>query len=144
MTYGELIQVYFERSVALQWYWTVFVAVIGGVVGFSIFRQRPEFVTTVLVTILFACFAYKNEGAIEATAEEREAIRAAFKQYPATGPNAKRVKLTRDKLEPTLSEYDIPGARYFHIACSLLTIAYVWAKEWRRRVPERLADAATK
>ena len=78
---------------------------------------------------------YKNQGAIEATAEEREAIRAAFKDYPPTGANAADVKLVRDKLEPTLPAYDIAGARYFHIACDLLTIAYVWAKEWRREKP---------
>ncbi len=40
MNYSELIQAYFERSVALQWYWTIYVLVIGGVVGFSTFRQR--------------------------------------------------------------------------------------------------------
>ena len=57
MNYSELIQAYFERSVALQWYWTVYVLVIGGILGFSMFRQRREFVTTVLITILFACFA---------------------------------------------------------------------------------------
>ena len=135
MNYSELIQAYFERSVALQWYWTVYVLVIGGIVGFSTFRQRREFVTTVLITILFACFAFKNEGAIEATAEEREAIRAAFIEYKSTGPNAADIKLVRDKVEPTLSAYDIPGARYFHIVCALLTIAYVWAKEWRRETP---------
>src|SRR2546428_73990 len=128
MNYSELIQAYFERSVALQWYWTVYVLAIGGVLGFSVFRLRRELVTTVLLTILFACFAYKNEGAIEATAEEREAIRAAFKQYPATGANAADVRLVRDKLEPTLTEYDIPGARYFHVLCDLLTIAFLWAK----------------
>src|SRR5260370_39038197 len=121
MTYSELIQAYFERSVALQWYWTVYVLVIGGVLGFSTFRLRPELVTTILVTILFACFAFKNEGAIEATAEEREAIRAAFVHYRPTGVNAADVNLVRAKVEPTLSEYDIPGARYFHIACALLT-----------------------
>src|SRR5947209_14140815 len=82
MNYSELIQAYFERSVALQWYWTIYVIVIGGVLGFSTFRQRPELVTTVLVAILYVCFAYKNLGAIEATAEEREAIRAAIKEYP--------------------------------------------------------------
>jgi uncharacterized membrane protein len=136
MNYSELIQAYFERSVALQWYWTIYVIAIGGLLGFSTFRQRPELVTTILVTILFACFAYKNEGAIEATAEEREAIRAAFIQYPAAGANAADIKLVRDKVEPTLSPYDIPGARYFHIGCALLTIAFVWAKEWRRRTPE--------
>src|SRR5438874_1375669 len=136
MNYAELIQAYFERSVALQWYWTVYVLAIGGVLGFSVFRLRREPVTTVLVTILFVCFAYKNEGAIEATAEEREAIRAAFKQYPATGANAADIQLVRTKVEPTLPEYDIAGARYFHIVCALLTIAYVLAKEWRRGTPD--------
>ena|SRR5437016_1262620 len=132
MNYSQLIQAYFERSVALQWYWTIYVLAIGGIIGFSTFRQRREFVTTVLITILFACFAFKNEGAIEATAEEREAIRAAFKDYPSSGANAADVKLVRDKVEPTLTAYDIAGARYFHIVCALLTIAYLWVKEWRR------------
>jgi hypothetical protein len=135
MNYSELIQAYFERSVALQWYWTLYVLVIGGIVGFSTFRQRREFVTAVLITILFACFAFKNEGAIEATAVEREAIRAAFKDYPLIAANAADVKLVRDRVEPTLTAYDIAGARYFHIVCALLTIAYVWAKEWRREIP---------
>jgi hypothetical protein len=133
MTYGELVQVYFERSTALQWYWTVYIVVIGGVLGFSTFRQRPELVTTVLVTILYGCFAYKNVGAIEATAEEREAIRSALKSYPAEGSDEADIKRVRDVLEPTLPPYDIAGARYFHVVCDLLTIAFVWAKEWQRR-----------
>lgn len=132
MNYSELIQAYFERSVALQWYWTIYVLVIGGIVAFSTFRLQRQLVTTILVTILFACFAFKNEGAIEATAEEREAIRAAFKEYPDTGVNGADIKLVRAKLEPALPAYDITGARYFHIVCALLTVAYVWAKEWRR------------
>lgn len=136
MNYSELIQTYFERSVALQWYWTIYVLVIGGIVAFSTFRLQRQLVTTILVTILFACFAFKNEGAIEATAEEREAIRAAFKDYPDDGPNAADVNRLRGKLEPVLPAYDIAGARYFHIACALLTIAFVWAKEWRRETPD--------
>ena len=28
MNYSELIQAYFERSTALQWYWTIYVIVI--------------------------------------------------------------------------------------------------------------------
>jgi hypothetical protein len=132
MNYGDLIRAYFERSVALQWYWTIYVLVIGGIVAFSMFRMQRQMLTTILVTILFVCFAFKNEGAIESTAEEREAIRAAFKEYPETGANAADIKLVRARVEPTLTEYDIAGARYFHIMCALLTIAYVWAKEWRR------------
>ena len=137
MNYHELVQTYFERSVALQWYWTIYVLVIGGVLGFSTFRQRPEIVTTILVTILYACFAYKNVGAIEATAEEREAILSALKDY-----QPKDLSPIRVKLEPKLTEYDIRGARYFHIACDLLTVAFLWAKEWRRRRPDLSPVAA--
>ncbi|HYT88698.1 MAG TPA: hypothetical protein VEL76_08320 [Gemmataceae bacterium] len=136
MNYSELIQAYFERSTALQWYWTIYVLVIGGVLGFSTFRQRPELVTTILISILYAGFAYKNLGAIETTAEERHAILLAIKDYPASGPKAADIQRVRTKLEPTLPEYDVAGARYFHIACDLLTIAFLWAKEWRRRTPE--------
>src|SRR5205823_14201251 len=141
MTYSELIQTYFERSVALQWYWTVYVLVIGGVLGFSTFRQRPEVVTTVLVTILYLCFTYKNLGAIEATAEERQAVRAALTGFPDSGSNAEDVRRVRKVLEPTMPEYDIAGARYFHVVCDLLTIAFLWAKEWRRNKPGPLAPA---
>ena len=133
MSYNELIQAYFERSVAMQWYWTIYVLVIGGVLGFSTFRQRPDIVTAVLVTILYACFAYKNVDAITATAGEREAILSAIKDYPASGSNAADIKRVRDKLEPRLTAYDVAGARYFHVACDLLTIAFLGTVEWRRR-----------
>ena len=136
MSYSELVQAYFERSTALQWYWTIYIIVIGGVLGFSTFRQRPDIVTTVLVTILYACFAYKNVDAITATAEEREAILSAIKDYPASGSNAADVKRVRDKLEPKMPEYDVGGAQIFHVACALLTIAFLWTKEWRRRQSE--------
>jgi hypothetical protein len=96
-------------------------------------------VTTVLVAILYVCFAHKNLGAIEATAEEREAIRAAIKEYPASGSDADNVKRVRDRLEPKMPEYDIAGARYFHLACDLLTIVFLGTKEWRRRKPETVA-----
>ncbi len=109
---------------------------IGGVLGFSTFRQRPELIATVLISILYVGFAYKNQGAITATAEEREAVLAALKAYPADGGTAGDVRRLRDKLEPTLTEYDIAGARNFHIFCDVLTIAFLWAKEWRRRHPE--------
>src|SRR5436190_24064506 len=137
MNYHELVQAYFERSTALQWYWTLYVLVIGGVLGFSMFRRQPELVTTILVTILYGCFAYKNLGAIEATAEEREAILRAVKGYPSESrPNTEDIKRVRTALEPTLTEYSIAGARYFHLLCDLLTIAFLWTKEWRRRNAE--------
>jgi hypothetical protein len=133
MNYGELIQAYFERSTALQWYWTIYVIVIGGVLGFSTFRQRPETATVILVTILYACFAYKNLGAIEVTLMERRAFLSAIREYPAEGPNTADIQRVRHALEPILPLSEPYGVRYFHVACDLLTIAAVWAKEWRRR-----------
>jgi len=107
--------------------------VIGGVLGFSAFRQRPDIVTTILVTVLFVCFAYKNLGAIEGTADERQAILLAIKDVRSAGSNAAEIERVRDRLEPKLPEYDVAGARYFHVFCDLLTIAFLGAAEWRRR-----------
>src|SRR5262245_52088088 len=133
MKYNELIQAYFERSSALQWYWTIYVLVIGGVLAFSTFRQHKDIVTTVLVTALYACFAFKNLGAIEHTLMERNIILSAIKEYPASGPDAADVKRTRDVLEPALMPQEYDGVRNFHVACDLMTIAVLFAKEWRRR-----------
>src|SRR5262249_34232869 len=94
-----------------------------------------ELLTTVLVTILYACFAYKNLGAIEATAEERQAILLAIKDYPDTGTNAADVKRVRERLEPVLPPYDIAGPRSFPLACDLLTWAFLGVKERRRQNP---------
>jgi hypothetical protein len=140
MSYSELVQAFFERSTALQWYWTVYILVIAGVLGFSTFRQRPETATVVLVTILYIGFAYKNLTAIEVTLLERKAFQSAIKDYPASGPNAADVKRVRDALEPILPLSEPEGVRPFHIACDLLTIAVLWVKELRRR---RTAEQAS-
>jgi hypothetical protein len=145
MQYHQLVQAYFERSTALQWYWTVYILVIGGVLAFTTFRQRPDTVTTVLITLLYCCFAYKNLGAIEVTLLERQAFLTALTHYPDAGPDAADIKRIRDVLEPVLPLAEPEGVRYFHIACDLMTIAVLWAKEWRRRQPveSKLAPVAT-
>jgi hypothetical protein len=143
VNYSQLIEAYFERSTALQWYWTIYIIVIGGVLGFSILRQRPELATTILVTGLYACFAYKNVGAIEATAAERQGILSAIRAYPDVGPGDKDIKTVRQALEPVMPDYDVAGARYFHLACDLLTIAAVWVKEWHRRRAVKAAITST-
>lgn len=132
MKYSELIQAYFERSTALQWYWTIYVLVIGGVLAFSTFRQHTDIVTTVLVMALYACFAFKNLGAIEHTLLERNTILAAIKEYPASSADAAE-KHTREMLTPVLMPQEYEGVRNFHVACDLMTIAVLLAKEWRRR-----------
>jgi hypothetical protein len=82
-----------------------------------------------------------NMGAIAETAEERQAMLFAIKDFPATAQaNVTRV---RERLEPRLPEYDVAGARHFHLFCDGLTVAFLWAKEWRRRKRELSASPRT-
>jgi hypothetical protein len=118
------------------------VIVIGGVLAFSTFRQYRDVIVTVLVSLLYLGFAYKNLGAIEATTLELQALLSAIKDYPLTGPDAADVKRVRDVLEPTLIISEIPGVRNFHVACDIITIAAIWAKEWRRKSPPPATEGA--
>src|SRR5438270_3537061 len=102
MSYSELIQLYFARSNALQWYWTLYVVVIGGLLAFSSLRQRKDLVTAILMTILYALFAYKNLGAIGDVTMERFAILSAMKQSASGAADVEAVHRLRDLLEPTL------------------------------------------
>jgi hypothetical protein len=130
MNYGELVKLYFERSNALQWYWTIYVLVIGGLLAFSSLRQRKDLLTALLVTVLYAFFAYKNLGAIHDVTEQRAAVRSAITLHTA---GSSEVGQLRTLLEPTLVAPEYDGIRNFHVACDVLTIAAFWAMEWRRR-----------
>ncbi len=129
MTYGDLIRLYFERSTALQWYWTLYVIVIGGLLAFSSLRQRPDVLTAALVTVLYLFFAYKNLGAIRDVTMQRIAVMQTIDTFAATT----EIDAARNRLEPTLVAPAYEGVRNFHVASDLLTIAAVWAMEWRRR-----------
>ena len=125
MEFGDLLELYVLRGNALQWLWTLYVLVIGGLLAFSTLRQKPDMVGTTLVSVLYICFAYKNLGAISALIAEREVIMAALRSYSVTA----ELTAILDAQQPTVAA----GARSFHIACDLLTVAAVWAMEWRRR-----------
>jgi hypothetical protein len=140
MDYGDLIRLYFERSTALQWYWTIYVLVIGGVLAFSTMRLRPELATTILVTLLYMGFAYKNLGAVESTAHERAAVLQLINEYPAAGAEADSVGRLHKALAPAMPPYDVAGARNFHLGCDLLTVILLWVKEVLRR---KAADSLT-
>ena len=125
MQYNELIQLYFERSDAIQSYWTLYVAVIGGVLAFASLRLRPDWLTTALVSILFAVFAYKNLGGIYDATIQRYAILDLIRKAPAPA--------SENPITPTLLPPDYPGVRNYHIAVDALTILTLWAMERRRR-----------
>src|SRR5437764_12933966 len=102
MNYNELIQLYFERSNALQGYWNLYVVVVGGLLAFSSLRKQPAIITTLIVSLLFGLLAYENHDAIQVATGQRLATHEATTKFDpgATGPTAKPV---RDGLEPTVT-----------------------------------------
>ena len=130
MNYSDLIQLYFERSNSLQNYWTLYVVVIGGVLAFSSLRARRDWLTTLIVSVLFSFFAYKNLDAIHDVTVQRFAVLKSLQQTaPDASPNP-----VHALLGPTLIPPEFDGVRTFHITSDLLTIAALWAMERRRRL----------
>ena len=126
MSYNDLIQLYFERSNALQAYWTLYVVIVGGLLAFSSLRKEPATLTTLIVSILFGLFAYENHDAIQNTTRQRLATLEAIKQSGDTSP-------VRTVLEPTMKPATTGSVARTHIVSDLLTLAGLWAMEYGRR-----------
>ena len=133
MNYNELIQLYFERSTAMQQYWNLYVIIVGGVLAFSSLRKQPAAITTVLVCILFGLFAYNNLDAMKDTTAQRFATIDAIKQFDSGAGAASPSKQVRDLLEPTLTPATYNSVRVTHLTSDILTIAALLAMELRRR-----------
>jgi hypothetical protein len=132
MKYNDLIQLYFERTTALQNYWTLYVVIVGGLLAFASLRKQPAALTTLIVSILFGLFAYENLDAIKATAMQRHATLAAIKQSDS-GSTAAEIKPVRDLLEPTFNPASISSTQTTHLIGDVLTIVGLWVMELRRR-----------
>jgi len=139
MNYNDLIQLYFERSTAMQSYWNLYVLIVGGLLAFSSMRKQPAAITTLIVSILFALFAYKNLDAMYDTTAQRFATIQAIKQFDSSGATVANSKQIRDLIEPTLTPATYGSVRTTHVTSDILTIAALWAMEFRRR---RLREAA--
>jgi len=137
MNYAELIQLYFERSNALQAYWTLYVVIVGGLLAFSSLRKQPAALTTAIVSLLFLLFAYENLSAIQATASQRFATLDAIKKSEGSAADVARL---REALEPTLNPASLGSTRTTHLLSDALTIAALWAMELRRRKMQRAIE----
>jgi hypothetical protein len=133
MNYNQLIQLYFERSTAMQQYWNLYVVIVGGVLAFSSLRKQPAAITTLLVCILFALFAYNNLDAMKDTTAQRFATLEAIKQFDSGAGAGSPSKQVRDLLEPTLTPATYNSVRTTHVISDILTVAALLAMELRRR-----------
>src|SRR6266478_686938 len=122
MNYNELIQLYFERSNALQGYWNLYVVVVGGLLAFSSMRKQPAAITTLIVSILFGLFAYENHDAIQIATGQRLATHEAITKFDSTDATVPSAKQVRDLLEPTLIPATHSGVRTTHLTSDILVI----------------------
>ena len=137
MNYNELIQLFFERSNAMQAYWNLYVIIVGGVLAFSSMRKQPAAITTLLVCVLFGLFAFNNLDAMRDCTAQRFAVLKTIKDFdPGTAPTSAS-KQVRELLEPTLTPATYGSVRTTHVTSDILTIAALCAMELRRR---RLRD----
>lgn len=141
MNYHDLIQLYFERGNAMQNFWNLYVVILGGVLAFSSLRKQPAPITTALVCLLFALFAYENLGAMHDATAQRFALLQAVKDFP-TGAGAAAVQQTRTLLEPTLTPATYESVKTTHITSDLLALAALIAMEFRRRRLTTVAGSA--
>jgi hypothetical protein len=140
MNYSELIQLYFERSNALQAYWNLYVVIVGGLLAFSSLRKQPAVVTTLIVSMLFLLFAHENSDAIQVATGQRLATHEAITKFDlsAAPPSAKQL---RDLIEPTLTPASLANARMTHVISDVLVIIGLWVMELRRRRLQATAPA---
>ncbi len=116
----------------MQSYWTIYLVIAGGLLGFSSLRKRPALVTTMLVSVLFVCFAYKNLDAIHEVITQRTAVLQAIGGVPATGIGAD-VDAQHALLNPTMTAPAYSGVRLYHVSVDMLVLLAFWAMEFRRR-----------
>jgi hypothetical protein len=142
MSYSQLIQLYFERSTALQNYWTLYVVVIGGLLAISNLRTRRDRLTVILVTVLYCSFAYKNLSAIEDTTLQRNAVLSSIQQYHGSDAPTGEANF-RQSIEPTLVGPTVESIKHFHAGCDVLVVLMLWAMERRRAIMAREARHST-
>lgn len=132
MSYSDLVQMYFERSNALQWLWTLYVVIAGGLLAFSSMRKQRDATTTALVTVLFCVFAYKNLGGLKDVTMHRFAVLQALKGHPSVAADAEAARAAR-LVEPTLDPPPWEEGRNTHVVSDVLLVVALWTMELRRQ-----------
>jgi hypothetical protein len=133
MNYNDLLQLYFDRSNALQNFWNLYVLAVGGILAFSSLRKQPAGLTTVVVCLLFALFAYENLVAMKDCTAQRFAMLEAIKKFDQNGGAQADPTSFRQLLEPTLTPATWQSVKVTHLTSDVLTIVGLAVMELRRR-----------
>jgi hypothetical protein len=131
MKYNDLVQLFFERSNALQTFWTIWVAVVGAFLAFAVAREKPGLWMTIFLTVGFSIFAYVNRLGMEDVSVQRLAAMNAIKAYPLPDRDEnkderKALESVRKTIEDSLSPPGVEDVKNYHLLVDVLVLAILW------------------
>jgi hypothetical protein len=125
MELKDLLSLYFERTNAMQTFWTFYVTIILGLLAFfgSTKLPRKPYGITFILSLAFCMFAFVNLQALRGVTRQRnvtkDLIVASHLEHTPDGFVAMRIRPTLDP--PTES-----GVIAVHISGDILTIGAMW------------------
>jgi hypothetical protein len=134
MKYTDLVQLFCERSNALETLWTIYITLVGALLAFCATRTKLGLWTMSIITAAFLLFTAANMSAMRDVTLQRIAVKDAISAYPTPkeGEEQASLPLIRPKLEPTLRKPSVPDVLTFHVICDGLTVSALWIISYRR------------
>lgn len=126
MQFKDVMQMYFERTNAMNALWGFYITVCLAILGFfggGKIRQR-NIVLAVFMSVSFFGFAWVNRSAIENAAQQRCLLKTQAESAPGS------IKALVDTLDPP----SLSSVRWFHLASDGMVILGMWYFTLRRDV----------
>ena len=140
MNYSDLVQLYFDRSTAMQNYWNLYVLVVGGLLAFSSCANNTQRSPPRWSRYSSRFLPTRTRAMKDVTAQRFALLDSIGRRRPAAVARA----IPRDArtLEPTLTPATYASVKLTHITSDVLTILALVAMELRRRSLREVLHAA--
>jgi hypothetical protein len=136
MKYNDLVQLFFERSNALQTFWTIWVAVVGALLAFCAARRKLGLWMMCILTVGFCLFACVNLFGMRDVSAQRLAAMKAMKDFPPPAESNKEerqsLEAVRKTIEDSLNPPTVGVVTTFHLLVDLLVLVAIWVISYRK------------
>lgn len=137
MDFKDLVNLYFERSNALQTYWSFYISIVLALLAFfgSLKRSRHNLLLTVFLSISFIVCAAMNLSALWDVTEARLAVKQLILTRTFSPPlDPEVLNAMRGVLKPATLGW-VVGT---HLSGDILTLAGIWYLALRKAARSRL------
>ncbi len=120
MNFKDLVTLYFERTNAMQYLWSIYITIVLGLMGF-VGTAKPRLAIIFLMLIAFFGFAYVNCGALRSVTNQRNVVANLIRSENKsdTDPDVRR------QISSTLDPPSVLDVTVFHVIGDLLVISAV-------------------